>query len=457
MSLLKKILEDMWVDPELLEELSKEQKEILFHKIREEQLRRWKIADDTATAQRRDQPPRKPKLRFDAFADMFEEDDADAAAKAKEAEKRIKEAEAEREKREMEEDERQARILAEIEIRDALERKRVEAERKAAELKRIEEEEQERLRLEAEKDRAAALEREQYMTLKEARLAQEKEEKARKKREEEARQAAEKRRKEQEKLEEEARKAEAEVLKAQKKKEQELYMSMREVREQAQKKQREEEKKMDKFFQEQEKAAKQAEAEKKAAYLKAREEARKLSESATLDANLIPGQQGTLNKRPAPPPPIQGKEAGNPDARPSRPPTEQAVVEWFRKEEMPRGVGRDPAGNWQPWFHGMISRVDAEQLLTGQANGAFLIRVSTRIWGYTLSFVDQGRYKHFLIDSTDGKYSVFGAQTSRSHNDLGMLVKFHGSVAVSKTGTKLTLPIGDKKFNRSLQPIVGSP
>ena len=55
MSVLQKIIQDMYIDPDLLEQLGDEQKQVLFRKIREEQVRRWQAREKELEQN----PPRK--------------------------------------------------------------------------------------------------------------------------------------------------------------------------------------------------------------------------------------------------------------------------------------------------------------------------------------------------------------------------------------------------------------
>ena len=66
-----------------------------------------------------------------------------------------------------------------------------------------------------------------------------------------------------------------------------------------------------------------------------------------------------------------------------------ASVKWFKEVESKKGVGKG-ANGFEDWFHGVISRVEAEALLKGTEAGTFLVRVAESRFGYSLSHCIDG-------------------------------------------------------------------
>uniref|UniRef100_A0A8R1HW54 SH2 domain-containing protein n=1 Tax=Caenorhabditis japonica TaxID=281687 RepID=A0A8R1HW54_CAEJA len=124
--------------------------------------------------------------------------------------------------------------------------------------------------------------------------------------------------------------------------------------------------------------------------------------------------------------------------RPPKPKSRAAIIDWFQREELPRGTGLDPKTRAPaPWFHGIISREQSEVLLTGKPTGSFLVRVSERIWGYTVSYAARdGTFKHFLVEKIPEGYQFLGTNQV-VHDQLFDLVSYHETAPITAKGVEV--------------------
>ncbi|KAK7125339.1 hypothetical protein R3I93_020882 [Phoxinus phoxinus] len=114
------------------------------------------------------------------------------------------------------------------------------------------------------------------------------------------------------------------------------------------------------------------------------------------------------------------------------------TIRWF-KETQVRKLTRD--GIFPSWFHGMITRRQAEDLLIDKPLGCFLVRVGESREGYTLSFRGADRCRHYMVEmQTNGKYVILGED--RAHSSLTDLVQFHSQVGIKPFMELLTVPCG---------------
>lgn len=178
------------------------------------------------------------------------------------------------------------------------------------------------------------------------------------------------------------------------------------------------EKKQEELWKEQERKAKEAELQIREIARRAREEHRLTAALETSYSTVVP-------------------PAGVP-------PTRQAVIDWYKNQEVVKKTGLDDRDEIEPWFHGLITRVEAEKLLHDQPDGSYLVRLSERIWGYAVSYKAKEKCKHYLVHA-NGSYSFLG-NNQIEHKTLGGLISHHINHPLSG-GEKLVKPcprLGDE-------------
>nr|XP_023020112.1 SH2 domain-containing protein 4A-like [Leptinotarsa decemlineata] len=177
----------------------------------------------------------------------------------------------------------------------------------------------------------------------------------------------------------------------------EIFQKIQKKQQEAAKEAEEEEIKKDQLWREQERKAKQADQQKREIARRARQE-HKLNSEFQLDTSYTTVNSGV-------------------------PPGRTAVLEWYRNKERERSAGLDPSNNVMPWFHGLITRQESEKLLLSQPCGTFLVRLSERIWGYAISYRAKDKCKHYLVSAVP-KY-MFVGNNQMEHETLGDMINFH--------------------------------
>lgn len=118
--------------------------------------------------------------------------------------------------------------------------------------------------------------------------------------------------------------------------------------------------------------------------------------------------------------------------RPPKPKSRNAIIKWFRNTELIQWK-LTSAKELPIWFHGIITREEAERLLRARPIGAYLVRISERIYGYTVSYRSGEGTKNFLVERIVDGYQFMGTN-QLVHVTLMDLVNHHKMHPITMKG-----------------------
>ncbi|CAF1379370.1 unnamed protein product [Rotaria sordida] len=142
-------------------------------------------------------------------------------------------------------------------------------------------------------------------------------------------------------------------------------------------------------------------------------------------------------------------------SKPLLPLTREDIRQWFCLSEIPYATFRSPNGQIYPWFHGIISRSYTEQLLCSKPIGTYLIRINEKIFGYALSYRASDHCRHLLIEVISSSkrnnsriqqqhaYRFLGGAKNELFSQLNQLIEKYSNIPIRSNSTDvLRYPCG---------------
>ncbi|XP_074140979.1 SH2 domain-containing protein 7 [Sminthopsis crassicaudata] len=110
------------------------------------------------------------------------------------------------------------------------------------------------------------------------------------------------------------------------------------------------------------------------------------------------------------------------------------AIKWFMETQAPLILQN---GTLPEWFHGFITRKQAEELLRDKPLGCFLIRLSDKAMGYILSYRGFNRCRHFVISQLQNRRYLISGDTC-NHATLTDLISYYQGAKIEPFGETLT-------------------
>ncbi|XP_046303614.1 SH2 domain-containing protein 4A isoform X2 [Marmota monax] len=412
--MLRQILSEMYIDPDLLAELSEEQKQILFFKMREEQIRRWKERE--AAMERKESLPVKSRPKKENGKSVHWKLGADKEVWVwVMGEHHL--------------DKPYDVLCSEI----TAERERLRTEQEAEELRKTQSEEFTN-NLKTKSQCSDPQTPNNWKTQNACKKVAEEEEVRQESRS--ARILEEKKTQKKELVKE---KQDEEIKQVEEDKTKQIYKNWKE----------------DSEWQASLRKSKAADEKRRSLAKQAREDYKRLSLAAQRGRSgeglSVPQKP---RRPPLPPKPQFLPPAGHPPkplgnqgvTRTASSSAQEDIIRWFKEEQLPCRAGyQKTSDSIAPWFHGILTLKKANELLSTGLPGTFLIRVSEKMKGYALSYLSEEGCKHFLIDASADSYSFLGVDQLQ-HATLADLVEYHKEEPITSLGKELLLyPCGQQE------------